>query len=71
MFYTTEQSQMSLTGIIISVKRIMRLNTHDFSINKLSQVVTEDTLNLGENIRSELASKTLVNFNLMLNRRRF
>ena len=52
MFYTTDQPRMSLTGIIISVKRKMRLNTHDFSIKYL---------------RSETASKTIIDFNVMVN----
>jgi environmental stress-induced protein Ves len=71
MFYTTEQLQMSLTGIIISVKWTMRLSTHDYLMKILSQVATEDTFNLSENVRSESASKSIIDFNVMLNRSRF
>jgi hypothetical protein len=56
MFYTTEQPQMSLTEIIISVKRTMRLNTHDYLVKIL---------------RSESDSKVVIDFSLMLNRHCF
>ena len=42
MFYTTERPRMSLTEIIISVKRIAGLITPNSSINLISQVATED-----------------------------
>jgi hypothetical protein len=56
MFYTTEQPRMSLTAIIISAKRIMRLATHDLSI---------------KNVRSESDTKMVIDFSVMLNKARF
>ena len=71
MFCTAEQPRMSMAGIIVSAKRIMRLSTHDYLMKILSQVATGDTFNLSKNVRSESASKTVIDFSLMLNRRRF
>jgi len=56
MLYTTEQPRMSLTAIIISAKRIMRLIRHDLSIKK---------------VRSESDTKTVVDFNVMVNKGHF
>ncbi len=56
MCYTTEQSLMSLAEITIFVKRIMRLVTQN---------------NLVKILKNETASKIVINFSLMLSRRRF
>jgi len=56
MLYTTEQPRMSLTAIIISAKRIMRLIRRDLLIKYL---------------RSESDTKTIVVFYVMVNKGRF
>jgi hypothetical protein len=71
MFYTTEQPRMRLTAIIISARRIMRLITHDYLMKILSQVATRDTFNLSKNVRSESDTKTIIDFNVMVNKGRY
>ena len=71
MFCTAEQPRMSLAGIIVSAKRIMRLSTHDYLMKILSQVATGDTFNLSKNVRSESDTKTIIDFNVMVNKGRY
>jgi len=71
MLYTTEQPRMGLTAIIISARRIMRLITHDYLMKILSQVATRDTFNLSKNVRSESDTKTIIDFNVMVNKGRY
>ena len=67
----TNQARSHVTQISGSEKQISYLPAHNTLVKILSQVATEDTFNLSENVRSESDSKRVINFNVMVSSSRF